>query len=105
MRKRIRVQSVGVDDEGDTVFEVDSEGDPSLKDKFIKGRPAVPGKPILPGRQIGHLYSDVEGRLEIEPLDTDSKTIEFEDCTAGKGPVKVASDAYRSGWDRIWGAN
>ena len=68
-------------------------------------RPMAEGKPVtgelvsLRQREDMPVLFDVETELDLRPSDKD--TVPAAD--RAPGPARVTSDAYRKGWDAIWG--
>lgn len=66
-------------------------------------RPVPEGKPILPSAEVVALTprEGAPGHVrDVKVLHAPTAPAP----TAHKGPPKVASDAYRAGWDRLFGA-
>jgi hypothetical protein len=57
--------------------------------------PHPEGKPIPPNSEYVHLQQDSDGDWTCETLYAPGDDL--------RGPAKVSTDAYRSGWDTIWG--
>jgi hypothetical protein len=65
---------------------------------FTKVKSAVP---VAPGEELGTLKETDDGHVEFTPVEKD-QPVEVEDQSSRKGPSKVASKAYRDGWERIF---
>lgn len=75
-------------------------------ERVIAAKPHKLGAPLTPGCGYGHLRANPEGGVEIEVHVNPDHTVNKDDTAAfGTGPAKVATVAYRSGWDRVFGGD
>lgn len=75
-------------------------------ERAMAAKPHKSGTPLKAGTGYGHLKPNAEGGVEIDVIVNPDGTVNKEDTPAfGTGPAKVATEAYRSGWDRVFGGD
>ena len=73
------------------------------KESLCAIAPAVDGKPIAPGSQLIYARQRPGTRMADVEVLYDPAASAAAEPSGRSGPAKVATDAYRSGWDLIWG--
>lgn len=93
MKKRPKYHYEGRDLDGSDLFvECTDEGGSETPPAIVRSTPSEPGKPAGFGKELAEIRR-VDGRhYEICPV---------RPCS--KGPAQVTTDAYRDGWENIWG--
>ena len=89
----------GEDDNGSVFLSECTDGDEAAVVRLDRPKSGVP---IKLGAELCQVRPDKTGHLEIvDSLGEGS--VKYE--SVSDGPPMVASDAYRSGWDRTFGSN
>ncbi|MBV8284106.1 MAG: hypothetical protein JO175_05600 [Candidatus Eremiobacteraeota bacterium] len=79
----------GYNENGDPVFV--EHGNPSAPTRALTGV-AVEGKPVAPGSGLALVEFEEDGHAMMEDVVEPTSS----------GPAKVATDAYRRGWDKAF---
>lgn len=101
MKRTRKMKALGQTDKGDLVVGICESSDPSEVGNVAVCVKQQTGKPgAFQGDDLGTLNETDDGHVEFRGLEKD-QVVEFEDRTR-QGPSKVATKAYRDGWDRIF---